>query len=202
MTSTSLTTHRPTQSGSRRATAPPRVRREAGGVVHPGVDGRAAVRSVAGGLLGLVLAVLLAAAVAVAVAAAAGTTPHVELSDSMAPTLRAGDVVWLDRIAAAEAARGDVVAFHDPEREAVVLHRVERVRATTGGRLSFTTRGDANNASETWAIPLDGRIGRYVGVKVPHAGRAVRALQGPPLAIVAGLGGLALAGLALRRIWS
>src|SRR5687767_11760188 len=193
MTSTSLITAapRPEPSG------------KWAGVVHPGVEAAARrARSFAGRVVSLVLALLLAAALAVAGAAAAWVAPHVELSDSMAPVLRAGDVVWLDRIAAAEARRGDVVAFHDPEREAVVLHRVERVRATTAGRLSFTTRGDANNASETWAIPLDGTVGRYVGVKVPIAGRAVRALQGPPLAILAGVGGLALAGLALRRIWS
>jgi signal peptidase I len=120
----------------------------------------------------------------------------------MRPLLRAGDVVWLDRIAARDAEVGDVVAFDDPDRDATVLHRVERVRRAPHGRLAFRTRGDANNASESWRIAADGRIGRYAGVRVPHAGRAVRALGGAPLAIVALLSGAALGALALRRIWA
>ncbi|HEV3002746.1 MAG TPA: signal peptidase I [Solirubrobacteraceae bacterium] len=148
------------------------------------------------------LALLAAAALAVAGAAAAGVAPHVELSDSMRPALRAGDVVWLDRIAAREARTGDIVAFDDAQRDAVVLHRVERVRPAPLGRLRFTTRGDANNTSETWAIDAGGTVGRYAGVRVPVAGRAVRALQGPPLAAVAILSAAVLATLALRRIWS
>lgn len=153
-----------------------------------------------GALATLVLAALAVAALAVAGAAALGVAPHVERSDSMRPVLRAGDVLWLDRIAASEARAGDVVAFDDPERDAVVLHRVERVRG--GDRLSFTTRGDANSASETWTIPRSGRVGRYVGVRVPLVGRAVGALAGAPLAAVALLSGVVLATLALRRIWS
>ena len=148
------------------------------------------------------LVVLLVGAAGVAAAAAAGVAPHVELSDSMRPVLRAGDVVWLDRIQARQARRGDVVAFDDPRRDAVVLHRVERVQPVALGRLAFTTRGDANNTGESWRIAADGRIGRYAGVRVPHAGRAVRALAGPPLAIVAVASGAVLAGLALRRIWA
>ena len=148
------------------------------------------------------LTFLLLTTLAAAGAAAAGVAPHVELSDSMRPVLRAGDVVWLERIGASEARIGDVVAFDDPQRDATVLHRVERVRRDNAGRLSFTTRGDANNARESWGIDRDGEVGRYVGVRVPFAGRVVRALHGPPLAIIGAVSGFALAGLALRRIWS
>jgi signal peptidase len=119
----------------------------------------------------------------------------------MAPVLRAGDVVWLDRVAAGEARVGDVVAFDDPEREATVLHRVTRID-DRGGRLAFTTRGDANNASERWTIGREGTVGRYAGFRVPHAGRAVVALKGAPLALVALLSGALLTTLLLRRIWS
>ena len=149
-----------------------------------------------------VLVSLLLAAVALAGAAAVGVSPHVELSDSMAPALKAGDVLWLDRIVAADARVGDVVAFDDPERRAVVLHRVERVRPASGGRLVFRTRGDANNTSESWAIAAGGELGRYAGFRLPHVGRAVTSLQGPPLGAIAVLSASFLAALALRRIWS
>ena len=153
-------------------------------------------RAVNGTLLALVAAVL-----AVGGAAVAGVAPHVELSDSMRPALRAGDVVWLERIAAGEARTGDVVAFDHPQRDATMLHRVERIRRDRG-RLAFTTRGDANNEAETWAVDAGGEVGRYAGVRVPAVGRAVVALQGVPLAAVALLSGGVLALVGLRWIWS
>ncbi|HEX8086512.1 MAG TPA: signal peptidase I [Solirubrobacteraceae bacterium] len=159
------------------------------------------MRATGSALSGALLAALIAGVIVVAGGAALGVAPHVELSDSMAPTLRAGDVLWLDRIAASDAKVGDVVAFDDPDRHAVVLHRVQRIRADRD-RLAFTTRGDANNASERWSVPRDGRLGRYVGVRIPEAGRAVSALAGVALAVIAAVSGFLLAALALRRIWS
>jgi signal peptidase len=153
-------------------------------------------------LASLLLVALVTAAVAVLGAAAIGISPHVELSDSMRPLLRAGDVVWLDRIEARDARVGDVVAFDDPERQAVVLHRVERIRVRGSETLAFTTRGDANSEPESWSIAAGGTVGRYAGVRVPVAGRIVKALQGPALAAIAILSGLLLAGLALRRVWA
>ena len=135
-------------------------------------------------------------AIVVAGATVAGVTPRVEMSDSMAPVVRAGDVVWVKTVSAAEARVGDVVAFDDPDREEVVMHRVVSVR-DRGRRRAFMTRGDANSGVERWTIRRDGAIGRYAGVRVPHVGRA----QGPLLAVISLLSGLALAAVALRRIW-
>lgn len=143
----------------------------------------------------LVLAVALA--VAVAAGAAAGVTPRVELSDSMRPVLRAGDVLWVRAIAARDARAGDVVAFVHPDRGDVVLHRVTAVHAAPGG-LAFTTRGDANSGSESWSVPADGRIGRYTGLRIPAVGRLAGTAALPVIAI---LSALALAGVALRRVW-
>ena len=60
-----------------------------------------------------------------------------------------------------------------------MLHRVERVRPGRPGLLSFTTRGDANNASETWSIPADGQVGRYVGRARPVRGARRARAPGP-----------------------
>jgi signal peptidase I len=151
-------------------------------------------------LASLALAVAAAVAFATALASAFGVRPHVEVSDSMRPALRAGDVVWLRDVAAREAEVGDVVAFPHPQRGDVVLHRVVS-RRREGGRLAFTTRGDANTGVERWTATPGGTLGRATAVRVPHAGRAVAVLAGPPLAILASLAGLALAGLLLRRVW-
>jgi signal peptidase I len=144
-------------------------------------------------LASLALAAAVAVALAVAVAAAAGVTPHVEASDSMRPLLRAGDVVWLEDVRAAEARVGDVIAFAHPDRGDTVLHRVV-ARRRAGDALAFTTRGDANTGVERWSIDAGGVVGRYAGVRVPGVGRA-------PLALVSALSGLVLAGLLLRGIW-
>jgi signal peptidase I len=180
---------------------PGRAKRHGGGP-PAGAASTARLRRAVGRAASALLAALLLLAIAVTAAAAAGVAPHVELSDSMRPTLRAGDVVWLDRIAARDARVGDVVAFDDPEHAAAVLHRVQRIRRGPSGRLSFTTRGDANNTPESWTIPAGGRIGRYAGVRLAHVGRAVRGLAGPPLAAIALVSAGLLATLALRRIWS
>lgn len=141
------------------------------------------------------LAVALLAALAVAGAAAAGLTAHVEVSDSMRPALRVGDVVWLADIAARDAAAGDVVAFAHPDRRTTVLHRVQRVERA-GGRLRFTTRGDANSGVERWSIAADGVLGLYAGLRVPAVGRAT-ALP-PSVALAAAV---AVVLVLLRRIW-
>jgi len=140
-------------------------------------------------------------AVGVAGLAAAGVRPRLEASDSMRPLLAAGDVVWLDEIAARDARPGDVVAFRDPERPRVLLHRVRSVGPAPLGRLRFTTQGDATNTPERWHAPRDGTLGRYVGLRVPRAGRWLWSLPGPAAPALAGVSALLLAATALRRIW-
>lgn len=150
--------------------------------------------------LELPAAALAAAALAVLAAALAGTTPRVELSDSMRPAIAAGDVVWLERIPARDARAGDVVAFAEPGGARTLLHRVRRVRRMPGGALSFVTRGDANGSSESWRVAASGVLGRYTGVRLPAVGRGLAALAGLPPAVLAALGAL-LAALGLRSIW-
>lgn len=145
--------------------------------------------------LSLLLGALVAALLVVASAAAGGVRPHVELSDSMRPVLRAGDVLWLDEIRARDARVGDVVAFR--HRGRLVLHRLRRVRPA-GDRLAFATRGDANGAGERVTVSRDAAVGRYTGVRVPVVGRALLRVRSGPLALAAAL---LLTLLLLRRIW-
>jgi signal peptidase I len=143
----------------------------------------------------LVLLTLVLLLAAVVTAAAAGVRPHVELSDSMRPVLRAGDVLWLDGIRARDARPGEVVAFR--HRGKLVLHRLRSVRGE-GDRLALRTRGDANGAGESVTVARDAPLGRYVGVRVPAVGRLLLTVRSGPLAVAAAL---LLALLALRSIW-
>ena len=107
----------------------------------------------------------------------AGYTPFTILTGSMTPAYGVGDVVIDEEIAPLEARRGDVVTFHDPHRGgALVTHRVARVR-TDGAKVTFVTKGDANNAEERWAVAASGQIGR-VRMRVPKAGWVLQWARG------------------------
>ena len=146
--------------------------------------------------LSLLLGALVVTLLVVVSAAAGGVRPHVELSDSMRPALRAGDVLWLDEIRARDARVGDVVAFR--HRGRLVLHRLRRVRPA-GGRLAFVTRGDANSAGERVTVARDAPVGRYTGVRVPVVGRVLLRVKSPWLA---GGAAVLLAAVALRALWA
>lgn len=131
-----------------------------------------------------------------------GVQAMVDRSDSMQPAIAAGDLV-LSRLGSPDRVReGDIVTFVDPERGGrLITHRVVG-RSRTGTSWAFVTRGDANTGSERWRVGRDGVVGRYVG-RLPRAGFVVSELASPLVRVLLlGLGGLALGGLALRRIWA
>ena len=102
-----------------------------------------------------------------------GVTPFTILSGSMQPSYDVGDVVLDERVAPDAVRPGDVVTFTDPSRDgATVTHRVERL-TRNGDQVHFVTRGDANNASEKWAVAANGTIGR-VRMRVPKVGWALQ----------------------------
>jgi len=153
-------------------------------------------------LAGALLVLLCALAVGAGAAWLVGYMPLVDRSDSMAPALRAGDLLITHRIAAKDARPGQMVTFRD---EALggrsVTHRVVRV-TRRGDRLAFTTRGDANRSGEQWTILAQADLSRVVW-RVPQVGSAVLWAMSPLVRLLlAGLGCALLSGAALRRIWS
>ena len=164
---------------------------------------RVRVRALVGHIL---LTALCVVALLVLVGAAAarplGFRVLVEHSDSMAPAIRTGDLLVAQDIPPRRAYRGDVITFHSPGTGRLLTHRVLARELKPGGRWTFVTRGDANSGVERWAMDADGTIGR-VAVRLPKAGYAVAWLSAPIwcVLLVAG-GGLALAFLLARKIWS
>ena len=125
----------------------------------------------------------------------------VVLSGSMEPEIATGDVVVESRISPLAARVGDVVTFRDPERpERLITHRVRSMRET-GGEVSFTTKGDANNTVESWQIPRHGSIGR-VEYRVPKLGYVVAWISGPAARLfLVIIPALLLGFFELKRIW-
>lgn len=138
----------------------------------------------------------------IAVALLLGYRPLVVRSDSMAPTIRTGDVIVTKVTSPRGVGPGDVVTFSDPTRgDRLVTHRVVE-RELAAGMLHFVTRGDANGAQERWSVPASGRIGEY-RARIPGVGFTVGIFttawaRAAALSIAAATAGV----VALRRIWA
>jgi signal peptidase len=143
--------------------------------------------------VGLVAAILLPRAF--------GARPLTVLSGSMEPAIATGDLVVSRRIAPLEAAPGDVVTFPDPTgNRRLITHRVKSI-VPNGREVRFVTKGDANNASERWAVPADGRIGEVL-YRLPKLGYLVFWISSPwgrILFLV--IPALLLCCIELARIW-
>lgn len=127
-----------------------------------------------------------------------GWQPLVERTGSMVPAIAVGDLVLVERQRADAARPGEVITFADPHVAGrSITHRLVSVRRS-GGRLTMTTRGDANKAPEVWTIAPGGTVGRLrATVPVPAFVSVVldRSHQrGIMMSLLA-------CGLTLRAIW-
>lgn len=107
---------------------------------------------------------------------AAGYRPNLVTSESMRPSIAAGDVVLTRGADAPHVRPGTVVLVRDASRGAHVLHRV---RSVEGGWV--VTQGDANPTPDASPVALDDveGVGRIV---VPLVGRPALAVAGDPSA--------------------
>jgi signal peptidase I len=146
-----------------------------------------------------VLALILMAALLLGIAF--GYRPLVDHSDSMRPTISAGDLLITHAVPANSVRRGEIVSFKDPALAGkLITHRVVAVRAT-GSRLDFVTKGDANSASESWSAARSASI-RVMVSRVPEIGRTIAWLADPVVrTVILALAALLLSIALLRRVW-
>jgi len=131
----------------------------------------------------------------------AGLTALVDYSDSMAPAIHAGDVVITRGATAADLRPGQIATLLDPASGRLITHRVTAT-ARSGGRVVVTTRGDANSATERWALRPGAEV-RTMAARIPAVGHAILWISsGGVRILLAGLGCALLAAAVLRRIWS
>lgn len=127
--------------------------------------------------------------------------PLTVMSGSMEPTIHTGDVVVARQISPLDARRGDVVSFRDPERGGLlVTHRV-RSMSRSGDKVTFVTKGDANNSSERWRVGTNDKISRTM-YRIPAVGRVLafsHTRQGILMLVLLPL--LTLGGLEMASIW-
>lgn len=101
------------------------------------------------------------------------------LTNSMSPEFNTGDVVFVHIEGAETINPGDIITFN-PSRdsEAYLTHRVtEKYEDYEGsGVTCFKTKGDANNAEDSFLIEEERVIGKVV-FSVPKLGYIIRFLQ-------------------------
>lgn len=109
----------------------------------------------------------------------AGTLPLIVLTDSMSPEIQSGDLVICRTTEAESVQEGDIIAFFDPagSGSSVTIHRVTEV-VTEDGKLSFRTKGDANNTEDASLVPADKLVGRY-RFRIAGAGRIALFVKSP-----------------------
>lgn len=88
---------------------------------------------------------------------------QVVLSDSMRPSLRAGDLVILHRLPPDRYQVGDVVSARVPKLEGqLVLHRITSLQQDRQGLTLISTQGDANTNGDPWVITAGNITGKQV----------------------------------------
>jgi signal peptidase len=98
------------------------------------------------------------------------------LSGSMEPTLPVGSVIVAVPARGEELKTGDVITVANPQHAgALVTHRIVAIENGPQGR-SFTTKGDANSAVDSWVVPGSGSGWRY-SFAIPYLGYVLSALQ-------------------------
>lgn len=103
----------------------------------------------------------------------AGFTPLAVQSDSMSPTFKKGDLIFIQKCDTSKLEVGDVVTFHTiiDNEYALNTHRIASIDEVNGMR-SFTTKGDNNDVADTHVISDGDIVGKYL-FAVPHLGQVM-----------------------------
>ena len=111
------------------------------------------------------------------VASLAGFTPLSVVSDSMAPTFNAGDLIIIKKCDPATLVEGDIVTFHTIINNEFALntHRIDEIQ-TMGDVRSYVTKGDNNAIADIHMISDGDIVGKYV-TKLPYFGNVVQFLS-------------------------
>ncbi|MCL2424215.1 MAG: signal peptidase I [Micrococcales bacterium] len=99
----------------------------------------------------------------------AGADTYTVTSDSMTPALPVGTLVVVRRDR--PVGLGDIITYQRSSGTAlVVTHRVVGVGLSTDGRPAYTTRGDANTATDPGYVRPE-QVRGVLWYQVPHLGR-------------------------------
>lgn len=107
------------------------------------------------------------------VASLAGYTPLSVVSDSMAPTFNAGDLIIIRKCDTSTLEKGDIITFHTIINNEFALntHRIDEIQEQ-GGVRSYVTKGDNNLIADVHMITDGDIVGKFV-TRLPKFGKVV-----------------------------
>ena len=115
-----------------------------------------------------------------------GHRMYIVLSGSMQPAFNTGSLVLVRPVAPAEIRNGDIITYRGlGGKEQLVSHRVVTVNDSNQG-ISFTTKGDANEATDPNPVAGKNLIGKVI-LAIPYLGylmEYVRTKQGVFLVVI------------------
>jgi len=153
----------------------------------------------------LALLAVLALAAAMLVPAALGLKRYVITTGSMTGAIDAGSIVYDRPTPVADLRVGDVITYTPPpgnDVEGLVTHRIHSIERGPGGRPAIVTKGDANDAPDTWTFAPTRPTLNRVEFDLPYLGHAYAKLttkEGRMLAFA--IPGLIIAASVLLGLW-
>ncbi len=115
------------------------------------------------------------------------TKPLIVLTESMHPTIKAGDLIFIKEVPFDEVEEGDIITFFADakQRTTTVTHRVDDIIYNDAGeKIYFITKGDNNNVIDADRVTKSMFIGVYKS-RLPLIGDIAIFLQTPAGLIVA-----------------
>lgn len=113
-----------------------------------------------------------------------GYAPMIVLTDSMVgnneDNFSGGDLIFVKTVEPEDVKKGDVISFFDPAGNgtSITSHRVLEI-INEDGKISFKTKGDANNTEDKLPVPAENLAGVYTGFKIVGAGNVAMFMQTP-----------------------
>ena len=108
-----------------------------------------------------------------------GYMPMSVQSDSMAPTFKQGDLIFVKKVSDLYSLKeNDVITFYtiiDGNR-VLNTHRIATINDPDGSR-NFTTRGDNNPVDDEIAVYPSDIVGKWTGARIPGGGRVLDFLR-------------------------
>jgi signal peptidase len=145
-------------------------------------------------------AAIILALVGVIIAPHFGWRCDIVYGGSMEPAMDVGSLAVIRPVDPQDVEAGDIITYKWRGESRLMTHRVVEV-ANNDGAVTFTTKGDANEEPDTWAVPPEDVVGR-VWFSVPYAGHAIHNMRTPlGLWLLIGIPATIIILMELRNIW-
>lgn len=102
-----------------------------------------------------------------------GYEAYIITTDSMTPTIRAGDVIITKKVGKEKIQKGDIITFYTNSE--INTHRITNIEEKDN-ETYYTTKGDNNNVEDSQKIKFSEIIGKHI-ITLPYLGTFIRIME-------------------------